>query len=110
VNNQASRIHGIKTNTHLRDEVESSLSLLLLKLQGDAADGASLDSLHQVGDEASDLISHSLGRNHGDLTGDLLVDVEVKGESRVVSLDDHSGGSLDGLSSHSLYIKNNRWI
>lgn len=55
-----------------------------------------------MGDETSNLISHSLGRNHGNLAGDLLVDVEVKSESRVISLDDHSGRSLHGLSSDTL--------
>lgn len=59
-----------------------------------------------MGDEACNLVSHSLGRNDGDLTGDLLVGVEVIGQLRVVLLDDDSGRLLDGLSSDSLQMKN----
>ena len=65
--------------TNLGDEVQAALTLLLLELEGDAADGASLDSLHKVGDESGDFISHSLGRDDGNLSNQLLVDVEVKG-------------------------------
>ncbi len=83
----------------LRDKVQSGLTLLLLQLQGDAANRASLDALHQVGDETGDLVSHSLGRNDGNFASDLLVDMEIKSQARVVLLDDHSGGLLNGLSS-----------
>ena len=39
---------GCLDGRHLGDEVHSSLSLLLLKLQGDSTDRTTLDSLHQV--------------------------------------------------------------
>lgn len=89
---------------YLRDEIQSSLSLLLLQLKGDTADGASLNSLHQVGDEAGNLISHSLGRNDGNLAGHSLVGVEIKSELGVVLLDNHTSGLLDGLCTNSLQI------
>jgi hypothetical protein len=95
--------------TYLGDKVQASLSLLLLQLQGDASNGASLDALHQVGDEAGNLVSHSLGGDDGHLASHALVDVEVQGQSRVVLLDDHSRGLLDGLSTNTLLsLKRNR--
>lgn len=39
----------------LRDVLVLALTLLLLELEGDTADGATLDTLHQVGGVASDL-------------------------------------------------------
>jgi hypothetical protein len=91
-------------HTYLGNKVKASLSLLLLKLEGDTTDGTALNSLHQVSDETSNLISHSLGRNNGNLSDELLVDMEIKSEARVVFLDDHSGRLLDGFCSHTLYI------
>jgi hypothetical protein len=58
-----------------------------------------------VGDETSDFVSHSLGRNDGHFSNELLVDVEVKGEARVVLLDDHTSGFLDGLGTNTLKKK-----
>lgn len=75
----------------LRDKVQASLTLLLLQLERDAADGASLDALHKVGDEASDLVSHALGRNDGNLGSHSLVGVEIEGQARIVLLDDDPG-------------------
>jgi hypothetical protein len=49
-----------------------------LKLQGDASDRTSLDSLHQVGGETSDFVSQSLGRDDGDFIRDSLVRGEVE--------------------------------
>lgn len=88
--------------TDLRHEVQASLSLLLLQLEGNAANGASSNSLHQVSDETSNLVSHSLGRNDGNLGSHSLVGVEVQSQTRIVLLDDNSGGLLDGLGSDSL--------
>ena len=51
----------------LGDEIHSSLSLLLLKLQGNTSDGTSGNALHQVGDETSDLVAHPLGWDDGNL-------------------------------------------
>jgi len=58
-----------------------------LDLEGDASDGTSLDSLHQMGGETSNLISHSLGREDGNIAQDLLVEMEVAGELAVVFFD-----------------------
>jgi hypothetical protein len=71
----------------LGDVLILSLTLLFLKLEGDAADRASLDTLHQVGGEAGNLVSQSLAGNDGDLIDDALVGLKVEGEARVVSLD-----------------------
>jgi hypothetical protein len=89
-------------DTNLGDEVEAALSLLLLELEGDASDRATRDALHQMGDETSNLISHSLRRDDGNLANKSLVDVEVKSQPRVVLLDDNSGGLLNGLSTNTL--------
>ena len=43
----------------LGDVVVLPLTLLLLELEGDAADGALLDTLHQVGGEARDLVAEA---------------------------------------------------
>ena len=40
---------------HVGDVVVSPLTLLLLQLDGDASDGAALESLHQVSDEPGNL-------------------------------------------------------
>jgi hypothetical protein len=69
-----------KQNTYLRDEVHASFAFLFLELQRDTSDRTLLDALHQVSDETSDFVSHSLGRNNSHLTGDTLVGVEVQGE------------------------------
>ena len=44
----------------LGDVVVLALTLLLLELEGDTTDGAALDTLHQVGREASDLVPETL--------------------------------------------------
>jgi len=106
---------------HLRDVLVLALALLLLQLEGDAADGTALDALHQVGGVAGDLsqnplsapripaqllsmfsaaaylVPQSLARDNSNLVTDPLVGLEVEGEARVVALDDDLGGLLDGL-------------
>jgi len=52
----------------------------------------------------SNLVSHSLGLDNGDVIDDSLVDVEILGKFSVVLLDDSSGGSLDGLGSDSTHF------
>ena len=47
----------------LGDVVVLALALLLLELEGDAADGALLDTLHQVRREAGDLVPEAFRRN-----------------------------------------------
>ena len=61
----------------LGNEIHLSLALLFLKLERDASNGSLLDSLHQVGGEASDLVSQSLGLDHGHIVDDALVYMEV---------------------------------
>jgi len=99
-----------------RDVVQSSFSFLFrcldylfgkyicyffLDSEGDTSDGSSLDSLHQVGSESSNFISHSLGRKDGNITEDLLVEVEIVGKLSVVLFNQNLSGSLDSLSSNS---------
>ena len=43
----------------LRNVVVLSLTLFLLQLEGDTTDGALLDTLHQVGREASNLVAEA---------------------------------------------------
>jgi hypothetical protein len=96
------------------------LPLLLLKLEGDSADGSTLDPLHQVGRESGNLVAETLGRDDGDLITDLLVgvavgrpreqrgggegdagDSQVESKTGVVLLDDDSRRSLNGLGTNS---------
>lgn len=65
----------------LGHEVESALAFLLLQLEGDAADGALFEALHEMGGEASNLVAETLGRNRGDIVDDALVDLEVVGHA-----------------------------
>ena len=44
----------------LRDVVILALSLLLLKLEGDATNGTALNTLHQMSGEASNLVAQTL--------------------------------------------------
>ena len=46
------------------DVVVLALALLLLELEGNATDGALLNTLHQVGREASNLVAETLGGNN----------------------------------------------
>ena len=88
--------------TNLGNKVQAPFSLLLLKLQRNSSNRALLDSLHEVGDETSDLISHSLGRNDCHLAGDALVGVKIQRQTRIVLLDNDSRRLLDGFSSDTL--------
>ncbi len=63
------------------------ISYFFLDLKGDTSDGTLLDSLHQVGGETGNLISHSLGRKDSNIGKDLLVEVEVSSELAVVLFD-----------------------
>lgn len=70
----------------VRNEVHAALALLLLELEGDAANRALLDPLHEMGGETGDLIAEPLGGNDGHLHQELLVSVKVQGHARVVPL------------------------
>lgn len=67
----------------LGDVVVLALTLLLLQLEGDAADRAALDTLHQVGRESGNLVAETLRGNDGDFIDDPLVGVEVESETGV---------------------------
>ena len=64
----------------LGDEVHLAFALFFLEAEGDAADGALLDALHEVGGETSDLVSEALGLDNSDVVDNALVDVEVGGK------------------------------
>lgn len=74
-----------------------ALTLLFLELEGDTADGTTLDTLHQVSGVTGDLVAKTLGGDDGDFIADALVGLEVQGELRVVTLNDDLGGLLNGL-------------
>eukprot|EP00629_Pelagomonadales_sp_RCC1024_P000959 CAMPEP_0119295800 /NCGR_PEP_ID=MMETSP1329-20130426/50247_1 /TAXON_ID=114041 /ORGANISM="Genus nov. species nov., Strain RCC1024" /LENGTH=290 /DNA_ID=CAMNT_0007296721 /DNA_START=17 /DNA_END=888 /DNA_ORIENTATION=+ len=82
---------------HLGHEVHAPFALLLLQLERDAAHGPPRDALHEVRDEAGDLVAHALRGHDGHLVRDPLVRVEVDAQARVVLLDDDAGTPLDGL-------------
>lgn len=88
----------------LRNELILALTLLLLKLEGDTTDRATLNSLHQVGGVTSNLVAETLGSDDGDLITDALVGLEVQGQSGVVTLNDDLGGLLDGLGTNATHF------
>lgn len=106
----------------LRDVVVLALTLLLLELEGDTADGTLLDALHEVSGEAGNLVAEALGGDDGNLVGDALVGakmrrsnekqfdiaregggdaLEVKREPGVVLLDHNARSTLDGLGANA---------
>lgn len=87
----------------LRDVLVLALTLLLLKLEGDTADGTTLDTLHQVGGVAGNLVAEALGGNDGDLIANTLVGLEVEGELGVVPLNDDLGGLLHRLGTNATH-------
>ncbi|KAL7342640.1 hypothetical protein BJY59DRAFT_675328, partial [Rhodotorula toruloides] len=102
----------------LGDVVVLALALLLLELERDAADGTLLDALHEVRREAGNLVAQALRRDDGNLVADLLVRVEVKGQARVVLLDDDARGALDSLGANTAPVhastsgqfSSSRWV
>merc|ERR1712072_203635 len=81
-----------------------ALALFFLQLEGDAADGTALDTLHQVGCEAGDLVAKALGGNDGNFIANTLVGLEVERELWVVPLNDDLGGLLDSLRSDATHF------
>jgi len=81
-----------------------TLTLLLLKLEGDTADWTTLDTSHEMGGVTSNLVAETLGSDDGNLITDSLVGLEVKSELWVVSLNDSLGGLLDGLSTNATHF------
>jgi len=72
-----------------------------LNSQGDSSDGTLLNSLHQVGGETSNLISHSLGRKDSDVAQDLLVEMEIIAQLVVIFFNQDLSSLLDSLCSNS---------
>merc|ERR1711988_1158621 len=58
---------------HVWHEVHAALALLLLQLQGDAADGAAGDAAHEAGDETRDLVAQAFSGNDSHLVRHLLI-------------------------------------
>ena len=58
------------------------LSCLFLKTEGNASNGALRDSLHQVGGEASNLVSKSLSLDHCNVVDDSLIYMEIVGQPK----------------------------
>lgn len=102
-----------------------ALTLLLLKLEGDTADGTTLNTLHEMGGVtsnlqyfpmsvfcnpscssgcAANLVAQALGGDDGDLIADALVGLEVEGELGVVPLNDDLGGLLDSLGADATHF------
>lgn len=88
----------------LGDVLILALALLLLKLEGDAADGTALNALHQVRGVTGNLVAETLGGNDGNLIADALVGLEVEGQAGVVTLNDDLGGLLDGLGADATHV------
>jgi hypothetical protein len=85
----------------LRNVLITSLTLLLLELEGDTTDGTLLDTLHQVSGVTSNLVAKTLGGDVSNLTGKTLVGLEVESELGVVTLDHLLSSTLDSLSSNA---------
>jgi len=85
-----------------KEEREGQLNL---KLEGDAADGALLDALHEVSDKAGDLVPQALRGDQRHLRADPLVGVEVERQTRVVLLDNHARGLLHGLRADAAHLR-----
>jgi hypothetical protein len=88
----------------LRNVLILALTLLLLQLERDTADRATLDTLHKVGGVTSDLVAKTLGGNDSDLIAKTLVGLEVERQLGVVTLDDDLGGPLDCLGSNATHF------
>lgn len=101
-------VAGVKSRD-LRNVLILALTLLLLKLEGDTTDGTTLDTLHQVGGVSGNLVAEALGGDDGNLIADTLVGLKVKGQARVVSLNDDLGGLLDGLGTDATHCDGLWW-
>jgi hypothetical protein len=110
----------------LGDVLVLALTLLFLKLEGDAADGTTLDALHQVRCVSGNLVPEALRRDDGNLEtvnagpvalllrahliANPLVGLEVERQLGVVPLNDDLGGLLDGLSSNATHVGDCVWM
>jgi hypothetical protein len=101
VNLEATLSRGVESRD-LGNVLILALTLLLLKFERDTANGTTLDTLHEVGGETSNLVAKTLGRDDGDLIDDtfVLVEVDVR-ETRVVLLDEDTRSALGSLGANS---------
>lgn len=88
----------------LGDVLILALALLLLELEGDAADGSALNALHQMSGVAGNLVAEALGGDDGNLIADALVGLKVERQAGVVALNDDLGGLLDGLGADATHV------
>ena len=100
----ALRVLGKVQGRDLGDVLVLALALLLLQLEGDTADGAALDALHQVRGVAGNLVAQALRGNDGNLVADTLVGLKVQGQLGVVPLNDDLGGLLDCLGANTTHF------
>ena len=84
----------------LGGEVHTALALLLLELEGDAADGTLGEALDDVGGVTGNLVAELLGAHDGHISDDALVGVVVLAELVEVLLNDETGGTLHGLGTN----------
>merc|ERR1712112_95381 len=89
---------------NLRHVVVTSLTLLLLQLDGDASDGSPLDSLHEMGGESGDLVPETLAGDDGDFLGNAFVGVEIRAQLGVIFLDDHPRRLLHRLRTNATHF------
>ena len=68
VEHAALAVLGEVESRDLGDVLVLALTLLFLELERDAADGTTLDALHQVGGVTGDLVAKTLGGDDGDLS------------------------------------------
>jgi len=88
----------------LGDVVVAALALLLLELERDATDGATLDAAHQVGGVTGNLVAEALGGDDSDLIENTLVGLEVKTQAGVVLLNGLARRALDDLRTARVFF------
>lgn len=88
---------------NLRNVLILALTLLLLQLERDTADRATLDTLHKVGGVTSNLVAKALGGNDSDLIAKTLVGLKVERQLGVVALDVPEG-DREIVSGNAKYV------
>jgi hypothetical protein len=86
-----------------RNEVQSSLTLFLLQLQGDATNRAFRNAPHEVGGVSCNLVPHPLRRKDGHIIDNALVGVKIQRQPRVVLFNDRAGGFFDSFGTNALW-------
>lgn len=86
-------------------EIQSSLSLFFLQFQRNTTDGSLGNSAHQMSSVTSNLVTHALGRQDGNIVHNALVGVKVQRQTRVVLFDNGTSRSLDSFGTDTLEEK-----